>query len=378
MTRMMRARTTLSDCGADPARRSCALSAILAFALVAAVSSRVEAVQIEDIVRLKGSETGKLVGMGIVVGLDGTGDGGDFGPAMRPLAQVIGRLIDPTVVAYELRDADNVALVSLVAELPDSGAREGDRVAVHVACVGAASSLRGGRLFMVPMVGPTPDAPVFAFAEGAVVLEDEEVATVGIIEDGAQLTRDVLTSNLDDLGRLQLVIHPDRASWSTANNIASLVNGLMSPDGPAVARAVDPRNVVVAVPEVERRDPAAFISQIMQSYIDASQVETAARVVINERTGTIVVSGDVEMDPVIISHKGLTITTILPPIPVTPDNPEIAVDNFVALDPDRRGGAKLADLLAAFNQLRVPAEDRIDIIKLIHKSGKLHAQMVTE
>ncbi len=359
-------------------RRLCAPPAALAIIAALAFTPHARGVQIEDIVRLQGSQTGKLVGMGIVVGLDGTGDGGDFGPAMRPLAQVISRLVDPTVVAYELRDADNVALVSLVAELPETGAREGDRIAVHVACVGAAASLRGGRLFMVPMVGPTPDAPVFAFAEGAVVLEDEEVPTVGVIEDGAQVTRDVLTSNVDDLGRLQLVIHPDRASWSTANNIASLVNGLMSPDGPAVARAVDPRNVVVVVPEADRRDPAAFISTIMQSYIDASQVSTAARVVINERTGTIVVSGDVELDPVIISHKGLTITTIVPPLPATLENPEVQVNTFVALDPDRRGGAKLADLLAAFNQLRVPAEDRIAILKLIHRSGKLHAQMVSE
>src|SRR5690606_16732917 len=101
-------------------------------------------------------------------------------------------------------------------------------------------------------------------------------------------------------------------------------------------------------------------------------------VVINERTGTIVVSGDVQISPVIISHKGLTITTITPQPAPNVLNPQVIQDPFLAVDPGGRGGAKLADLLAAFNQLKVEAQDRIEILKLMHQSGKLHAQLILE
>src|SRR5690606_13740689 len=101
------------------------------------------------------------------------------------------------------------------------------------------------------------------------------------------------------------------------------------------------KNVVVQVPAYERDNPAAFISQILQTYIDPSQVATGARVVINERTGTIIVSGDVQISPVIISHQGLTITTVTPPAGL-PIEPVVEEDPFLAVDPGNRGGARLA------------------------------------
>ncbi|MEX0887375.1 MAG: flagellar basal body P-ring protein FlgI [Phycisphaeraceae bacterium] len=358
--------------------RSCSFAAL---ALSLLVASGAHAVQIQDIVRLKGAEGGKLVGMGLVVGLDGSGDGGDFRPAMRSLAEIVSQLMDPNVVASELANADNVAMVSLSADVPVTGVREGDRVDVHVASFGSASSLRGGRLFLIPMIGPVPGSPVYAFAEGPVTIEDTEIPTVGVVRNGAQLTRDVTTQYLNERGQITLVINRPNASWPVANNLASLINGLMDPDGPGIARAMDPKNVVVQVPEHERDNPASFISQILQTYIDAEQVAAEARVVINERTGTIVISGDVQVSPVIISHEGLTITTVTQPeIPGLPPQmaPEIEEDHFLAIDPENRAGAELADLLDAFNSLRVDAQDRIAILKLMHESGKLHGQLVIE
>lgn len=353
---------------------------------VAVIALPAQAVQVQDLVRIKGAERSKLVGMGLVAGLDGTGDGGDFLPAMRPLAEVIGRLIDPNVVTAELEDADNVALVAMSADLPAAGVREGDRVDVHLSSVGPASSLEGGRLFLIPMTGPLPESPVYAFAEGPITIENEDNLTTAVVKNGAQLTRDVMSRYLDADGRITLVINDANASWPLANNLASLINGLVSPDGPNMAMALDEKNVVVQVPEYERQNPAAFISQILQTYIDPSQVSTGARVVINERTGTIVISGNVQISPVIISHKGLTITTIAPG--AAPDAapaaqageqpPEEQEQRFIALDPEDRGGARLADLLAAFNQLKVDAKDRIEILKLMHESGKLHAQLILE
>lgn len=346
------------------------------FSLIAVPSA--PAVQVQDLVRLKGSETNKLVGMGLVVGLTGTGDGGKFLPAMRPLATLTQQLIDPNTVTAEMKDAKNVALVAITATLPAVGVREGDRVDVQVSAIGPAKSLAGGRLFLIPMTGPVPGSPVYAFAEGALLLEDPKTPTVAVVKGGAQLTRDVMTRSLDDRGRATLVLNDAVASWPLANNIANLINGVMSPDGPGIARALDAKNVQVQLPPYEQGDPAAFISQMLQSYIDPSQINAAAKVVINERTGTIIVSGDVYIAPVLIAHKGLVITSLTPAPQPTAQNPKIEQKTFVPMDPDRRGGANLLDLMSALNQLKVEPADRIAILKELHRSGKLFAQLIIE
>ncbi|NJL32277.1 MAG: flagellar basal body P-ring protein FlgI [Phycisphaerales bacterium] len=98
----------------------------------------------------------------------------------------------------------------------------------------------------------------------------------------------------------------------------------------------------------------------------------------NERTGTIVVTGDVQISPVIISHKGLTITTLTPPPQPSVLNPLREAHNFMAMDTEKRAANRLADLLTALNQLKVEAPDRIAILKELHRSGKLHAQLIME
>lgn len=352
-----------------------------AFILALTFAASAQAVQVQDLVRLKGSEQNKLVGLGLVMGLNGTGDG-KLAPVARQVATLIQRFADPNTIALELKDSKNVALVALSATLPAAGVREGDRVDVTLSSVGGAKSLKGGRLFLVPMKGPLQDSPIMAFAEGDVIIEDMEHPNVGRVRGGAQLTRDVMTRHIDN-GYLTLVLKDEVATWPMANNIASLINGVMSPDGPDIARALDAKNVMIAVPPAQQRNPGTFISQILTRYIAPALIESGARVVINERTGTIVITGDVEISPVIISHKGLTITTMAAPaegIALDPAAPPPAPEpmNFVPIDPSRQGGATLTDLLAAFNQLKVEAKDRIAIIKEIERSGKLHAQLIIE
>lgn len=351
------------------------LTTLLALGVSAA---SLRAVEVQDIARLKGAESSKIVGMGLVIGLEGTGDGGDFAPAIRPLAAMMQRLMDPNVVAHELRDVKNVAVVSISAKLPASGVREGDEVDIQIASVGPAKSLKGGRLFLTPMYGPKPGMGVFAYAEGRLQFEDAETETVATIKRGATITRNVLAQSTDELGRMTLVLDEPNATWPMANTLTQMINDELAPDGPPIALAADQKNILVQVPANERRNPANFISRVLELHIDPSLVRTEARVVINERTGTIVMTSDVEISPVVISHQGLTITTITPPRVPTAEQPSAETTDFVALDPQRRGGAKLADLLAAFNQLKVPAEDRIAILKRIHTSGKLHAKLVLE
>src|SRR3954464_8697932 len=113
------------------------------------------AVKVADITRIGGQRSNVLTGLGLVYGLKGSGDGGDFQPAIRPLAQMLGKFADQATVA-ELNNVQNVALVSLTATVPSNGVRDGDHIDVYVTSLGAAKSLRGGRLFVTPMQGPVP------------------------------------------------------------------------------------------------------------------------------------------------------------------------------------------------------------------------------
>lgn len=347
-----------------------------AFFAMAILATSVSAVEVQDLTRLKGSETSKIVGMGLVVGLNGTGDGN--GPAMRALAAVTRRLMDTNTITSDLKNAKNVAVVYLSVELPANGWREGDRLDVHLSAP-SAKSLEGGRLFLTPMVGPNPKDPIlYAHAEGPVSVENLNSPNVAVVRNGAQLVRDMIVNNIDSQGRLNIIINDNSASWPVANNIANHINGDLSPDGPNIAIAIDPKNIIIQVPEYERADPATFISQILQIHIDPDFLNTPARVVINEKTGTIVMTGDVQFSPVAISHEGMTITSITPRTTPTAQNPQVQQQSWVGLDPQRQGGTPLADLLAAFNQLKVDANDRIAIIKAIDRANNLHAQLIFE
>jgi len=351
---------------------------LITTALLVLAATSASATQVQDLVRLKGSESNKLSGMGLVVGLSGTGDGDKYLPAIRAMTALIQKQLDANITVADLKGTKNVAIVSVTAEIGGYGASEGDLVNVKVAALGAAKSLAGGQLFFTPLTPPVPGAKVFAIAQGDIILEDEDTPTVGVIRNGAQMTRHVPSPNMDAAGRITLVLNKEVAGWPTATNLANLVNGYMSPDGPNIARAVGPKTVIIQVPDYEQSDPAAFISQILQSYVDPSQISTGARVLINERTKTITVGADVQVSPVIVSHRGLTITTVTPKPEPDIRNPEIEEKNWAALDPQKRGGTRLIDLLKALEQLQVTADDRIAIIKEIHAMGKLHAQLIIQ
>src|SRR5207253_2861913 len=115
------------------------------------------------------------------------------------------------------------------------------------------------------------------------------------------------------------------------------------------------------IPPAEREHPDSFISRVQQ--LPVIMLATEARVTINRKTGTLIVTGDVEISPVVISHKGLTIDTIAPPPVPRPGSPLVTTHQSVALDTANQGGARLQDLVNALEQLRVPVEDRITIVK---------------
>jgi flagellar P-ring protein FlgI len=343
------------------------------FALLALASSA-HAVKVSDITRISGQHTNRIAGVGLVVGLKGTGDGGDYGPAIKPLASLLSKFANTATVA-ELNNVNNVALVIVSATVPSNGVRSGDRLDCIVSSIGPAKSLRGGRLFITPMQGPIPDAGIYALAEGAVVLEDPSTPTVGRVPAGVVMEADIPAHFIEN-GQFTLVLEDPSASWTTASTIAKVINDAEGDAGELLAIAVDPKNVIVTIPLNERERPDSFISRVQR--LPVPLLPTEARVQINDRTGTMIMTGDVEISPVVISHKGLTISTVLPePVP-TPRTPVVTERDIIALDTTRQGGAKLQDLVNALDQLKVPAEDRIAIVKELHKTGKLHAKLIVE
>lgn len=372
---------------------------MMAMGLALALVGRAQAVKIGDITHLQGTRTNRLTGMGLVVGLNATGDGGKYLPVMRPLMQFYKRMAMPVISPEEFKDVDNVAIVAVEIVLPDNGVREGERVDVFVSSVGPAKSLLGGRLLMTPLTGPNPeDGSVWATAAGPIKLEEQGVETVGRIAQGATLERNWIHSYIVP-GRelppeirertwvrpgdyyVTFVLNHPHAEWAISDTIAETINREeSSPDlatGDArnqIALAIDPRSVLVRVPPQERQNPAPFLARL--EGLQLFMPYTEARVTINRKTGSIIITGDAEIYPVAISHGGLTITTTIPE--PTPGAPRVEQRDWVKVDPDRKGGTSLEDLVAALNQLRVPVEDRIAIVEQLHKIGKLHATLIVE
>jgi flagellar P-ring protein precursor FlgI len=306
--------------------------------LLLVIASPALGVKVADITRIGGQRSNVLTGLGLVYGLKGSGDGGDFLPAIRPLAQMLGKFADQATV-QELGNVQNVAIVSLTATVPSNGVRDGDHIDVYVTSIGAAKSLRGGRLFVTPMQGPVPGSGIFALSEGPIILEDPSTPTVGVVKGGCVMEADLPAKYIEN-GRFTLILEDPSASWTMASTIAKIINDAGDGDvGEILAVAVDPKNIVVTIPKSELARPDSFISRVQR--LPVPMLPTEARVTINERTGTLIMTGDVEISPVVISHKGLTITTINPPPVPTPRNPVIDTKDVVAIDTTNQGGGKL-------------------------------------
>ena len=327
---------------------------------------------LKTICRVKGQEENTLQGLGIVVGLKGTGDGGSSLPMLRALAQAMQYLGNPTgkTGPVELKDAKNVALVLVTATVPAQGGRQGDKLDCSVSSVGSAKSLSGGRLFMTPLVGPgDPKNPrVYAIAEGPITLDNATQTTTGRIYSGCRLEEDFFNLFVKD-GKMTLVLDRNFADFQVAAEVADVVNkSLVSvqSESAAPAKALDPCNIEVSIPRQYQSDPVDFVSQVLGLSIPDPQ--TGARVVINERAGGIVFRGDAEIGPVAVTHKNIVVEA---------GSATNAAARFVPLDP-KNEAATLKSLVEALNAVRVPNEDMIEIIKLLQRNGSLRAQLIIE
>ena len=348
-------------------RRLLLVIPLVFWALVAPALARTT---LRNICRVRGQEEITLQGLGIVAGLDGTGDGGNFLPTVRSLAtmmQLLGRPLGEGGTS-ELKDAKNVALVIVTATIPPAGARRGDKIDCTVSAI-SAKSLAGGRLLLTPLTGPLPqqDPMVFALAEGPITLEDETLATTARVHGGCRLEEDFFNP-FSENGRVTLVVDKDYAGFQVTQEIAEVINTRreFQDGGIPLAKAIDQVNVEVTVPPEYRDHLVQFVSEILS--LEMLELRTGPRVVVRERSGTIVIDGDVEIGPVLVTHKGVVVET----------GGAIPANEFVAVDSQTDDNPKLKALLAALNAIRVPPDDKIEIIKALHRNGKLYAELIIE
>ncbi len=354
--------------------------------VVAFACSSPAGVEVQDLVRLEGYGGSELWGIGLVVGLAGTGDGGEILPVARPLARMLERGANPVPDLEELADSNSVALVSVTVALPEMGVKKGDRIDAQVQTLMGASSLEGGRLFITMLTGPLPGQGVYAMASGVVDLQGT-TATSGVVPLGARMIEDVDKPVVSPDGTVVLNVLPRYASWAIADRIASNinqdVNGLAfeGEEIEPVARVRDERTVVVDIPDADLSRPSGFLSSMLTIVLDESLLDLPARVVINEREGSIVLTGDVTISPTVVSHRDLVVTTVTPEIPADELPPRIEDESseVVATDAaDDRGLAKAEDLLKALRKLDVPVGEQITIIKQLHRAGHLHGELIFE
>ena len=331
-----------------------------------------------DICRLKGQEINTLHGLGLVVGLKGTGDG-DVAPTSRALARFMQLLGGPMAIdaagqlnLKEVADAKNVAMVFVTARIPGVGAQQGDPLDVSISAINA-KSLEGGYLMLTPLVGPRADNPtVYAVAQGALRLLPEGTPTTAMIQGGAKMESTVRASYERD-GKITLILDRDFANFGTTQLIQSEINSFsalrdeLSPQDSLsqvqIAKAIDQLHVEVLIPSSYRDKPVDFV-HLLLSNIKIPMPQNSNRVVINEKEGIVVIGKDVELAPVLITHRNLRIEAggagLVPVIGRGNES-----DN-----------AKLKSLADALNALDVPTEDLIAIIKTLKAKGDLFGEVV--
>lgn len=359
-------------------RRTAAVASVLVMACLAPASTSAGAgLKLGDMCRLKGQETNTLQGLGLVVGLRGTGDA-DAAPTARSLARMMQLMGAPMAIDRagqlnldDVADAKNVAMVFVTAKIPDVGAQPGDLLDVTVNAINA-KSLEGGTLMLTPMLGPRADNPtVYAMAQGPLNLSLDGPATTATIQGGAKMEATVRAA-FHSNGMITLVLEKDFASFDTAQRIEDEINNLSAltlgdPGGGSSsrtrARAIDQVHIEVQIPELYRENPIKFISFLLNIPIQISS--HSSRVVINEREGVVVIGKDVEIAPVLVTHRNMRIEAI-------------GSAGFVEVGDvaDESSNAKLKHLADALNALDVPTEDLIAIIKTLKAKGDLFGEVV--
>ena len=343
-------------------------------------------VRIKDITEVEGARSNQLTGIGIVTGLDGTGDNSQMAvQMMRNMMRNFGVTLDARSVRTR-----NIAVVALTAQLPPY-VRPGQNIDVNVNTMGNASSLQGGVLIQSPL--KAADGKVYAVAQGPVItgfnstqetpelrmrnMRAQNVLTAGRIHNGAIVEREV-PSDYTAGGQVALLLRePD---FTTAQRITDVINRAYG----VVAYAVDAGRVEINLPGQYVQAPAAFLANMEKLEIEP---DTSAKVAINERSGTVVMGGNVRISSVGVAHGLLTVEVGDDPNiqPETlEENPNLLMRRN-DISTNEEDGSMLAmpstttvrDLVRVMNSLGATPRDIIEILQAIDKAGALHGQLVT-
>jgi flagellar P-ring protein precursor FlgI len=332
-------------------------------------------IKLSDVCRVKGQEENTLHGMGLVVGLKGTGDG-DSKATLRALArymELMGHRIgnDPRgqLMLDELKGVKNVALVFLTVTVPPGGAQQGDLLDCKISAL-SAKSLEGGYLMLTELHGPVPgDKTVYGLAKGQVSIDDIIKPQTGTIAGGCQVEQKFQNEFVKE-GKLLLVMNKDHATFQMSTLVEQSVN--REPDfrvgstGEGIAKALDQVRVQVQIPPTYADNPALFASVLMDTRVGRPQTDTT--VIINERKQAVIVGADVEIGPVAVMHKNRLIQV-----------GGEQLNQFVEVNPSAETQKpKLSALVDALNTLKVPAEDVIDIIKMLKHKRALYGELIIE
>ena len=366
---------------------------LLAVALML-LSGEVSAERIKDLASIGGVRENQLIGYGLVVGLQGTGDGKDVsftGQSLKSILSSLGVTTNPyddfdlAQSAGRPLELDNVAAVIVTAEIP-AFAKPGQRVDVNVSALGVAESLRGGSLIMTRLKGI--DGQTYAVAQGAMTVTgiNEEVAgtslqigvpTSGRIPRGAIIEREVETPfNSSEY----LVFNVHSKNFGTADAITSAIN---SEYGEGVAFSLDGVSVAVNAPR-DSSQRVKFVSMIENIDVDPS--EPSARIVVNSRTGTVVINKNVKVQAAAVSHGSLsvriqTLNTVSQPEPFS-DGTTVEIQNAgIAVEADESAvlfepGVDLKEVVSAVNAAGASTSSLIAILEALKTAGSLHADLM--
>jgi flagellar P-ring protein precursor FlgI len=347
-------------------------------------------VRVKDLGKLQGWRENSLVGYGIVTGLAGTGDS----PGNRTTKQALSNVLSQfnLTVPPEQVQSRNVAVVTVGASLP-AFAREGDQLDVTVNSAGDARSLVGGTLLLTPL--KAANGRVYALAQGPLSVGgyrydangnvvQKNHPTVGSVPGGATVEVGMQTQPLSPGQSLTFVLaEPD---YTTASRVASAINSQL---GSGVARARDAAGIEIAVPDAVRDQLVSYVARLEGVWV---QPDRRAKVVINERTGTVVAGGDVTISRVAVSHGDLKVsisseTTVSQPTLVGRVGPGVrtaAVTNSRVDVEEQMGpgfvgsGTTVADLVQQLARLKTNTRDIISILRAVKAAGALHAELVVQ
>lgn len=340
-------------------------------------------VRLKDIAQIYGARSNQLIGYGLVVGLEGTGDSKGTTFTTQSVANMLQRF-GITVPAAQMK-VKNIAAVIVTADLPPF-ARRGSRIDVVVSSIGDARSLQGGTLLQTPLMGA--DGSVYAVAQGTISVggfgasaggssQQKNHLTVGRIPTGAIVEREVSASIANGDSVLITLNAPD---FTTATRVAAAIRQKFPQTLP---KALDAGTIRIELSGEDREDAVTLIAALQEITV---QPDTPARVVINERTGTVVLGGNVKLSAAAVAHGNLTVrieakTDVSQPNPLSPGT-TVAVtrrdvkateqaERLIALPES----VSVEQLVKALNTLGVSPRDLMSILQALRSAGALHADI---